>query len=91
MEEQRTLEFTCLSAAGEKEPRTRRERRRKRRKKRIVQSPGSGSKAEEVSETASELRSSASTTELRDGKRYYGPTHKYRQATMLLLCTVGFP
>ena len=77
IETRKTLDLECLAGGGvgpgsAEEGRRRRERRRKhkRRKKKSEEEGGRDSRAqEEVSETASELRSTASTdTTPRDGK-----------------------
>ena len=71
IESRKTLDFECLAGAAAEGRRRERRRRHKRRKKKSDTSGEAGDSRtqEEVSETASELRSTASTdTTARDGK-----------------------
>ena len=63
IEKRKALELECLSDNSAREKRS----KHKRRKRRMLPSPGTSKSLEEVSETASELRSTTST-DLREGR-----------------------
>ena len=64
VERHKTLKLDCLNDTRRKE-----RRRAKRRRRNKVHSPGTVRSLEEVSETASEVRSTTSTTDCRDARR----------------------
>ena len=72
VEKRRTLELDCLCQVNRKEHRRRPRKDEKGKKRRRAASPGDRRSGEEVSETASELRSTHTTstaTECRDTRR----------------------